>query len=48
MDIGFTKSKINECVFYRESVMYIIFTDDSIIAGLNQEYLEALVVNMKK
>ena len=48
MDLGFTKSEIDECVFYRVSVMYILYTDESIIAVPNQEDLAAVVEDFKK
>ena len=31
--IGFTQSKYDECVFYKKDMIYILYTDDSIIAG---------------
>ena len=48
MDLGFTNSDIDECVFYRISVMFILYTDESIIAGPNQQDLDAVVEDTKK
>ena len=48
MKLGFTKSEIDECVFYRGSVMYILFKDDSNIKGPNQEELYTIVAYLKK
>jgi len=31
--VGFKQSKVDECVFYRGNVMYVLYTDDSILAG---------------
>ena len=31
--MGFTKSQHDECVFYQGTVMYVLYTDDSILAG---------------
>ena len=31
--IGFTQSKHDECVFYKGNIVYILYTDDSILAG---------------
>ena len=28
---GFTKSKIDDCIFYRGNVIYILYTDDSVL-----------------
>ena len=32
-DLGFVQSKYDECVFFRGKVMYVLYTDDSILAG---------------
>ena len=48
MELEFTKSEIDECVFYRESVMYILYIYDSIITGPNLEELDAIVEDLKK
>ena len=34
-DAGFTQSKVDPCVFYRGTVVYVLYTDDSILAGPN-------------
>ena len=47
-EIVFTKSDIDECVFFRGSFMYILYTDDSIIAGPNQEKFDTLVEGLNK
>ena len=48
MKIGFTKSEIDECGFYRGSFVYILYKYDSIIAGPNQEDMDAVVADLKK
>ena len=48
MELGFTRSEIDECVFYSGSVMYILYIDESIIAGPNQEDMDTVVEDMKK
>ena len=48
MELGFTKSDMDECVFYRGSVMHILYKDDSIIAGPNQEDMDNVVAYLKK
>ena len=30
MDVGFKQSEVDECVFYKDLVMYIVYTNDSI------------------
>ena len=43
MEIVFTKSDIDTCVFCRVSVIYILYKDDSIIAVPNKEDLDNIV-----
>ena len=31
--VGFVQSKFDECIFYHKNVIYILYTDDSIITG---------------
>jgi hypothetical protein len=39
-NLGFVQSKHDECVFFRGSVMYVLYTDDSILAGPNEKEVE--------
>ena len=32
-ELGFKQSKVDECVFYRGQTIYVLNTDDSILAG---------------
>ena len=32
-DIGFVRSNFDECVFFKGTCMYVLYTDDSILAG---------------
>ena len=32
-EIGFKQSEVDTCVFYKGNVMYVLYTDDSILAG---------------
>ena len=42
-EVGFTKSKVDEGIFYRGRVMYILYTDDSILAApIQKETDEAI------
>ena len=41
--VGFTQSKIDECVFYKGSMIYILYTDDSILAGPNREEIDKTI-----
>ena len=39
-ELGFVQSKIDKRVFYRGKVLYILYTDDLILAGPNEKYIE--------
>ena len=35
--MGFIQSKVDEYVFYKGNIMYVLYTDDSILAGPNKQ-----------
>ena len=39
---------MDECVFYRGKTVYILFTDDSILAEPDPEEIEQLLEDLKK
>ncbi|NER25784.1 MAG: hypothetical protein F6J96_34845, partial [Symploca sp. SIO1C2] len=45
--VGFKQSKVDECVFYRGRVMYVLYTDDSLLAGPTKEEVDAVVRDIK-
>jgi Reverse transcriptase (RNA-dependent DNA polymerase) len=45
--VGFEQSKLDECIFYKGSMVYVLYTDDSILAGPNKEEIEATIKDMK-
>ena len=47
-EIGFTQSKFDECVFYKNNIVYILYTDDSIIAGPNRSEIDKTIELIKK
>jgi len=47
-DCGFKQSKIDECVFYHGKIIYVLYTDDSIIAGPDKQEIEKVIKKMKK
>ena len=47
-ELKFTQSKYDECLFYRGSVMYVLYTDDSILAGPNQADLDQAVKDIER
>jgi hypothetical protein len=46
--VGFTQSKVDECVFYRGKVMYVLYTDDSILAGPDEDEISQIIEDMRK
>jgi len=47
-ELGFVQSKHDECVFFRGSVMYVLYTDDSILAGPNEKEVEKAIDDIKR
>jgi Reverse transcriptase (RNA-dependent DNA polymerase) len=45
--VGFTQSAIDECVFYRGKSIYVLYTDDSILAGPDSNELDQIIADMK-
>ena len=45
--IGFIQSKWDPCVFWRNKVIYNLYTDDSLIAGASQAEIDK-VINLSK
>ena len=39
MKIGFVPSEIDECVFYKDVMIYVLYTDDSILTDPNLKQL---------
>ena len=46
--IGFTISRFDECVFFKGSCMYVLYTDDSILAGPSQEEVESILAEIEQ
>jgi len=42
-EIGFQRSAFDECVFYKGKCMYVLYTDDSILAGPDEQELEQIL-----
>ena len=41
--IGFTQSRIDECVFYRDDIIFIIYVDDGIFLGTSDDQLSHVI-----
>jgi hypothetical protein len=35
-EIDFQQSKINECIFYHDGIIYIVYMDDGLFFGTNE------------
>ena len=46
--IGFTQSKYDEHVFYKKNMIYILYIDDSIIAGSDQQAIDETIRQIKQ
>ena len=47
-ELVFERSQVNECVFYIGKTVYILYTDDSILAGPDSEEIEQVLKYLKK
>jgi transposase InsO family protein len=45
--VGFIQSEHDPCVFYKGRAIYILYTDDSILAGPDEHELDAIIQQMK-
>ena len=46
--VGFVTSNVDECLFYKGKVIFVLYTDDSILTGPNPKELDNVVQDMKK
>lgn len=46
-EIGFKQSAIDECVFYKGNIIYVLYTDDSIIAGPCEKEIRSVIQQIK-
>jgi hypothetical protein len=46
--LGFTQSKADECVFYKGKTMYALYTDNSILAGPDEEEIKQIIKDLQK
>ena len=45
--VGFKQSKIDECIFYKGKVIYVLYMDDSILAGPDQAEIDKVIQQIK-
>ena len=44
---GFTKSKVDDCIFYKGNVMYVLYTDDSVLFGPTQKEIDNCIQDIQ-
>ena len=42
-ELGFKQSKIDDCVFYKGRMVYVLYTDDSILAGPDKQEIDETI-----
>eukprot|EP00978_Attheya_sp_CCMP212_P007898 scaffold18354_cov48-Attheya_sp.AAC.3 len=47
-ELGFTQSRVDKCVFYWREMMYVLYTDDSLLAGPDQNKINQIIEDLKK
>jgi hypothetical protein len=48
VQVGFVQSKVDECVLYHGKTMYILYTNDSILAGPDEKEINQIIKDMQK
>ena len=46
-ELGFKQSKVDECVFYRGRTLYVLYTDDSLLAGPDAQEIEDIIRDLQ-
>ena len=46
--VGFIQSDVDECVFYKGEMIYVLYTDDSILAGPDRSEIDKTIKQMQK
>jgi Reverse transcriptase (RNA-dependent DNA polymerase) len=47
LSIGFVQSAHDPCVFYKGKAMYVLYTDDSILAGPDEQELDDIIAEIQ-
>jgi hypothetical protein len=47
-EVGFEQSEVDECVFYKGNILYVLYTDDSIIAGPDKDEIYEIIKKIQK
>jgi hypothetical protein len=45
--IGFKQSQVDECLFFKDQIIYVLYTDDSILTGPSEQALNQVIEEIK-
>jgi hypothetical protein len=48
LKIGFQQSEIDECVFYRNSTIFVVYVDDGIFASPDNKEIDQAIMDLRK
>jgi len=46
--LGFVQSQVDECVYYRDGVIYLLYTDDSIPASRSEAKIRQAIIDIER
>ena len=46
-ELGFKQSKVDECVYYRGKTLYVLYTDDSLLAGPDKDEIRQIIEELQ-
>ena len=46
-ELGFKQSSVDECVFYRGRTLYVLYTDDSLLAGPDAKEIDSIIRELR-
>ena len=46
--VGFKQSIIDECIFYKENMIYVLYNNDSILAGPNEQRIQTTIKKIQE
>jgi hypothetical protein len=45
---GFFQSKVDECVFYKDKTILLVYVDDAILCGPSSKYIDDIIALLKE
>ena len=48
MEIGFTQSKVDECVYTKQDIIFMVYLDDGIIVAEKNSSIDKIINNLKE